>query len=318
MFACQRLSDYGGSVLAWVSGSDGSETRIAHVGFWTLGPRRFERIEQAVRSCLAEGELLVAFLPGPGHVLKGEVPVRRVSDAVVVTSSRLLFLGLRRGDVILVDEAPLGEVDVYSYVDLGGGPDWDGLELRVRRQRMEVLVRRRYAGRIEGAGRAISDARAKAHFEAVGRPRPVEASVCGQSFRLVVRVEDYEFPWKEPDEDEEYDPSAYWLYVTAWVKLPDGREHRMGRDPCLETLDVESFVDQLTVFVRERSGTAELSGIAAGFGVTIELSDGEGTINGWLADMEFHDIPTDLSRVQGALEQFTALAAAFPTPRPGR
>ncbi|HXO07003.1 MAG TPA: hypothetical protein VN880_03185 [Solirubrobacteraceae bacterium] len=159
-------------------------------------------------------------------------------------------------------------------------------------------------------------ARADAHYEAVGRPRPVEAAVCGSGFHLVLRVEDYQFPWTERDEEEEYDPDANWLYVTVSVELPDGQEHRTDRDPCLETLDVERFIDELTVLVRERSGTAELSGIEAGFELTIKLADGEGTINGSVADMGFHDIPTDLSRVQGALEQFTALAAAFPTRSP--
>ena len=303
-------------MLAWVSGSDGSETRTARVGFWTPRPRRFRRIEQAVRSWLIDGERLVAFLPGSRHLLDGDVAVRRVSGAVVVTSSRLLLVGLRRGDVILVDEAPLGDVRVLSLLEPRRGPDWDGLELLVHSQRVRVRVHRPCARRVGDAWIAMMHARADAHYEAVGRPRPVEAAVCGSGFHLVLRVEDYQFPWTERDEEEEYDPDANWLYVTVSVELPDGQEHRTDRDPCLETLDVERFIDELTVLVRERSGTAELSGIEAGFELTIKLADGEGTINGSVADMRFHDIPTDLSRVQGALEQFTALAAAFPTRSP--
>ena len=256
-------------------------------------------------------------MPGPGHLLDGDVAVRRVSDAVVVTTGRLLLLGVRRGDVILVDEAPLGDVRVLSVLEPRRGPDPDGLELLVHSQRVRVRAQRPYARRVRDAWIAMNDARAEAHYEAVGRPRPVEAALCGRSFHLVVRIEDYQFPWAEPDEEEEYDADANWLYAMAWVKLPDGREQRMDRDPCLETIDLQRFVDELRALVRKRSGTARLAPVEPGVGLTIKLSDREGTISGSLTDLEFHDIPTDLTRLEEGLGEFTALAAAFPRRGPG-
>jgi hypothetical protein len=181
---------------------------------------------------------------------------------------------------------------------------------------MRFRVHPRYASGTRAAGEAIRDARAQAHRDAVEPPAPVEAALRGREFQLRVRIEDYQFPWKElgPGEDG---CDANWLVGTVWVKLPDGREHEMDRDPFIQTNDLEWFVENLEMLVRERSGAAKLMPDEPGVGLTITMSDGVGTISGWVTGLEFQDIPTDLTLVQETLEQFTALAAAFPPKRPG-
>jgi hypothetical protein len=165
---------------------------------------------------------------------------------------------------------------------------------------MQVLVHPRYRGRTGSVQKAaVLSARARARDGTV-EPRPTEqAAIHGEDFQLVVRIDGYEYDG--------------WLFATVWVELPGGRERTLDCEPCVRTSELERFVDQLNVLVLERSGTAELAPIESEVDWTIKLFDGKGTISGWVADLEFHDIPTDLTSVQEALEQFAALATAFPT-----
>ena len=81
----------------------------------------------------------------------------------------------------------------------------------------------------------------------------------------------------------------------------------MDCEPCIRTVEPERFVHTLTGLVGDESGTAELAPVEYEVDWTIKLSDGKRTISGWVTELEFDDIPTDLTRIQEALEQFAAL-----------
>ena len=221
-------------MFAWASGSDGSAIRIAHIGFSYPGRRQLWRIEQAVPSCLGDGERLIAFLPGPAHLSKGNVLGRRASDAVVVTTLRLLLLGVRDGDLLLLEFVSLGDVEIMEY-----GDHKSPVKLRVRGQQMWVLVHPKYAGRTGSVRKAAVLA---SSAQRAGEP-PIEAALRGEGFELVVRIDGYEHEW---------------LFATVSVKLPDGQEHTMDCEPCIRTVEPERFVHELTGLVGDESGRRSL------------------------------------------------------------
>jgi hypothetical protein len=139
----------------------------------------------------------------------------------------------------------------------------------------------------------------------------VDAGVRGHGFRLVLHVERYERPQDTTGSD------ANWL--VGAVELDVGTtgaftaKHRVS----LFTSDLDRFRNELRALDRDLSGEATLHHIESQVKVTIKLTDGRGSLSGYVrehigATLGFDQITTDQTYVREALEQFDELVTAFP------
>jgi hypothetical protein len=89
----------------------------------------------------------------------------------------------------------------------------------------------------------------------------------------------------------------------------------------LDTHELASFVDQLRALEHTQDGEATLGNpdqeSGDEFGLTIQLKEGRGTLDGFLTDnaaarLSFEMIDIDQTFIHDTLEQFAAIVEAFP------
>ena len=136
-------------------------------------------------------------------------------------------------------------------------------------------------------------------------------------FQLELYVDGYEFPELETGRDANALACEIELDVRRRLDL-----HAASHSPLiLYTFELASFVDQLRMLEHAQDGQAtfgdpdEESGDE--FGLTIRLTKGRGTLDGFLADnvaarLSFETIDIDRIFIRDALAQFAAIVEAFP------
>lgn len=146
-------------------------------------------------------------------------------------------------------------------------------------------------------------------------PRVIEAQLTAGDFQLELYVDGYEFPESDTGRD------ANTLTCEIELDLRRGLDLHAAHTLILDTLELASFVEQLRALEHAHDGEATLGNpdehSGDQFGLTIQLKDGNGTLDGFLTDstsarLSFEQIDIDRAFVHDALAQLAAIADAFP------
>jgi hypothetical protein len=143
----------------------------------------------------------------------------------------------------------------------------------------------------------------------------VEGLLRAYYFQLRLSVEDYEFPHFNTGRD------GNALACRIVVEDTEIGDSYLRHSPTLYNYELASFTEQLRALEREGSGQAVLGDADAEsgdeFGLTITLSDGTGTLAGFVgntagARLGFGPIDIDRSLVTDALALFDDIIETFP------
>jgi hypothetical protein len=143
----------------------------------------------------------------------------------------------------------------------------------------------------------------------------VEGTLRAYYFQLRLSVEDYEFPHFNTGRD------GNALACQVVVEDTEIGDSYLRHSPTLYNFELASFTERLRALQREGSGQAVLGDADAEsgdeFGLTISLSDGTGTLAGFVgnkagARLGFGPIDIDHSFVADALALFDDIIETFP------
>jgi hypothetical protein len=147
-------------------------------------------------------------------------------------------------------------------------------------------------------------------------PGVIEVQLTASDFQLELYVDGYEFP--------EFDTGRDANTLACEIELDLRRRldlHAAHSPLILDAFELASFVDQLRALEHAQDGEAAFGDPDAEsgdeFGLTIQLKEGRGTLDGFLADsaaarLSFEMIDIDQAFVHDALTQFAAIVEAFP------
>jgi hypothetical protein len=144
----------------------------------------------------------------------------------------------------------------------------------------------------------------------------VQFAVRGDGLDMTIAVEGYQFPQLTSGSD------ANWLAGTVELRAGTTGVFTARQRLWLFAPDLERFRDKLRTLDRELSGEATLKHLEGQLDVTIELSNGSGTVKGGVnehvgAELNFAQIPTDQTYVRRTLQELEAVLSTFPArPRP--
>jgi hypothetical protein len=130
-------------------------------------------------------------------------------------------------------------------------------------------------------------------------------------FELALHIEGYEFPQFHSGWD------ANALRCQIELDLERSGSFHASHRPIIYTVELERFAQQMRALDQDRSGQASLEHGADEIDVTIRLSSGTGTLEGFLADsaggrLSFENIDIDQAFVHDACTQLEATAQAYP------
>jgi hypothetical protein len=143
----------------------------------------------------------------------------------------------------------------------------------------------------------------------------IEGTLRAYYFQLRLSVEDDEFPHFNTGRD------GNALACEMVIEDTEIGDSYLRHNPTLYNFEIASFTEQLRALERERSGQAVLGDADAEsgdeFGLTISLSDGTGTLAGFVgnktgARLGFGPIDIDRSFVADALALFDDIIETFP------
>ena len=147
------------------------------------------------------------------------------------------------------------------------------------------------------------------------RASVVEGTLRAYYFQLRLSVEDYEFPHFNTGRD------GNALACQVVVEDTEIGDSYLRHSPTLYNFELASFTEQLRALQREGSGQAVLGDAdkesGDEFGLTISLSDGTGTLAGFVgnkagARLGFGPIDIDHSFLADALALFDDIIETFP------
>jgi hypothetical protein len=143
---------------------------------------------------------------------------------------------------------------------------------------------------------------------------PVEATIRGRDFLLVIRVDAYEYPAITAGDD------ANWLTGAAELTLGSTGSYRGRQRVALRTGELERFRDELRVLTTEFSGEARLEQMEEQLAVSITFEAGSGGVAGYVREnfgpeLRFANIDTDRDNVWQALGDLEEMVRAFPVRR---
>ena len=143
----------------------------------------------------------------------------------------------------------------------------------------------------------------------------IEGTLRAYYFQLRLSVEDYEFPHFNTGRDG----NALACHVV--VEDTEIGDSYLRHSPTLYNFELASFTEQLRALQREGSGQAVLGDAdpesGDEFGLTISLTDGTGTLAGFLGNqagacLGFGPIDIDRSFLADALALFDDIIETFP------
>ncbi len=143
----------------------------------------------------------------------------------------------------------------------------------------------------------------------------IEGALRSYYFQLRLSVEDYEFPHFNTGRD------GNALACQVVVEDTEIGDSYLRHSPTLYNFELASFTEQLRALEREGSGQAVLGDgdTESGdeFGLTISLTDGTGTLAGFVANkagarLRFGPIDIDRSLLAEALALFDDIIETFP------
>ncbi|MDQ6774683.1 MAG: hypothetical protein M3071_00340 [Actinomycetota bacterium] len=143
----------------------------------------------------------------------------------------------------------------------------------------------------------------------------IEVQLTVGDFQLELYVDGYEFPDFDTGRD------ANTLACEIELDLRRRLDLHAAHTLILDASELASFVDQLRALEHAQDGEAAFGDPDAEsgdeFGLTIQIKNGRGTLDGFLADnaaarLSFETIDIDQAFLHDALAQFAAIIEAFP------
>jgi hypothetical protein len=139
----------------------------------------------------------------------------------------------------------------------------------------------------------------------------IEASICGERCRLVLRIDRYAYPAVTTGSD------ANWLAGEVELTAGETGSFRATHRVALRTDELAEFRDQLRRLERESSGEAYFEHLEEQVGITVRLSAGKSSLSVVVRErvgleLRFQDAVIGESAIRDALAGLDAVLAAYP------
>jgi hypothetical protein len=139
----------------------------------------------------------------------------------------------------------------------------------------------------------------------------IEASICGERCRLVLRIDRYAYPAVTTGSD------ANWLAGEVELTAGETGSFRATHRVALRTDELAEFRDQLRRLERESSGEAYFEHLEEQVGITVRLSAGKRLFSVVVRErvgleLRFQDAAIGESAIRDALAELETVVAAYP------